>query len=410
MGVTRRGVLLLAVVPPLGVLAWVFGLPEAAVLAVAAAVAVLGAWIWVTARQPHLEIRRTARPARCTVGDGCRIQLDTRNRDRRPSPVVSLRDDVGRHGTAELHLGPLEPGGRALATYTLPTDRRGLQRVGPLRTTVEDPFGLARRTRVDGGHVTVIVLPRTWALAPLPAAPGDEPEDGVPSVVSLSTVDEEFSTLRAYVAGDDIRRIHWPTTARTGSPVVREFDLPWQHRTTILMDVSPHAHDERSFERLVSVAASLVELSARGDELVRLVSTAPERDGSAAFVAASEQHDALLDRLAAIGPDDKETPGSLVESVRHLAATATGRLVVCTGRLDAATLAELDLVAGRFGVAVVVATAGRRPAETPTRLRTVVWDGNEQLDVAWATQLAGGAPLAATTATTTTAATTGSAR
>ncbi|MHB1138256.1 MAG: DUF58 domain-containing protein [Microthrixaceae bacterium] len=384
---TRRGVLLLVAVPPLALLAWVFGLPEAAVLSVAALVVVVGAWTWVTVRRPLLEIRRAARPVRCTVGDLCRIQLDTRNRDRRRSPVVLLRDEVGRHGAAELHLGPLDPGARVVATYTLPTDRRGLQRVGPLRTTVEDPFGLARRTRVIGEHLTVIVLPRTWALAPLPPAPGDEPEDGITAVASLSTVDEEFSTLRAYVAGDDIRRIHWPTTARTGSPVVREFDLPWQHRTTIVMDLCPTAHDERSFERLVSVAASVVELSARGDELVRLVSTGPET--ATGFVSAVQHRDALLDGLAAVAPDDRLTPGSVVETVRHLAATASGRLVVCTGRLDPVELADLDRVAARFGVAVIVSTFGRRGDDGTTRARQVRWDGRDALDVAWSAQLAG---------------------
>jgi uncharacterized protein (DUF58 family) len=380
-------VLLLAAVPLLGLLAWVFGLPEAAVLAVAAAVTVLGCWIWVAVRRPALEVRRTARPARCAVDDLCRIQLDVRNLDQRRSPVVSLHDDVGRHGTAELHLGPLDPGATASATYTLPTDRRGLQRVGPLRTTVEDPFGLARRVRVEDSHVTVIVLPRTHPLTPLPPAPGDEPEDGVRSAASLSTVDEEFSTLREYVAGDDIRRIHWPTTARHGSPVVREFDLPWQHRTTVVLDLSAATQHPSSFERTVSVAASLVELAARRGELVRLVTTAPDAAGAAAptFVAAQDHLDALMDRLAAVTLDERATPGSAVEALRLL--PASGRLVVCTGRLDGAQLGELDRAAARFGLSVIVTTEGGLPDAGTTRTRLVSWDGTEPLEQAWAGQL-----------------------
>ena len=81
-------------------------------------------------------------------------------------------------------------------------------------------------------------------------------------MTSSSTVDEEFASLREYVSGDDFRRIHWPSTARLGTPVVRQFDVPWQRRTTVLVDLRAAAHDDRSFERAVTAAASVVELAA----------------------------------------------------------------------------------------------------------------------------------------------------
>lgn len=390
MRITRRGVLVLAAAPALALLGWLFGLPEAAVLAVGAVVVVLAACAWVALHRPDLDVRRAARPARCTVGDSCQIQLQSRNRSTRRSPVVVLSDDVGRHGSAQLHLGPLDPGSRATATYSLPTDRRGLHRVGPLTSTVSDPFSLARATRVDSSFITVIVLPRTWALTPLPAAPGDEPEQGVRALTSLSTVDEEFSALRAYVPGDDIRRIHWPTTARTGSPVMRQFDLPWQHRTTIVLDRRAEAHRGNSFERSVSVAASLVELAAARGELVRLVTTggadaAATRRGQgpddvvSGFVSARERLDPLMDRLAGVVTDDVDEahdahqlrPGrsaSLVELVRQLGPTASGRLVVCSGELSAADRIELEQASARFGLRLLVstgATAVVRPGDAP---------------------------------------------
>lgn len=437
MRITRRGVLLLAAAPVLSLLAWLLGLPEAAILAMGAVIVVVAAYVWVLTHRPDLDVRRSARPARCTVGDACQIQLQTRNRATRRSPVVVLHDDVGRHGSAQLHLGPLDPGAGATATYSLPTERRGLHRVGPLTSTVTDPFGLARSTEVDLSRITVIVLPRTWPLTPLPAAPGDEPEQGVRALTSLSTVDEEFSTLRAYVPGDDIRRIHWPTTARTGTPVMREFELPWQHRTTIVLDRRAGAHRGNSFERAVSVAASLVELAAARGELVRLITTgsAPSADArrqgpddtTTGFVSAGDRLDPLMDRLAGVttwepaplpaplpGPaaDGDRAPSagatSLVERVRQLGPSATGRLVICTGDPDGAERLELEQVSSRFGLRILVSTGAApmsAPGDAPTPSRTAApsftpasaatsrstatslvqirWDGRAPLDQVW---------------------------
>ena len=299
MGLTRTGALVVLGCVGAAVLAWLFGLPEVATLAAAGLVMVGVAVVWVRAGSPRLVIARAARPPRLEIGERCEIRLVTRNPHRRHSPVITLEDRVGRHGTARLVLAPLAPGDRSVATYSQPTARRGLHHVGPLTTTVEDPFGLARRSRRDEQILSVIVLPRTWHLSTMPAAPGDEPEHGTHALTSASTVDEEFAALRDYVPGDDVRRIHWRSTARRGAPVVRQFDVPWQRRTTVLLDLRAGI-DEAAFERAVSAAASVVQLVSRRDELVRLVTTSGADSG---FVPAAEQLDELLDRLAVVTVD-----------------------------------------------------------------------------------------------------------
>ena len=207
----------------------------------------------------------------------------SRTRGRRRSAVTRIIDDAARfgHGAARRsrRSARVQPASR---TTPLPTTRRGLHHVGPLTTTVEDPFGLARRTHTDTRRAAVVVLPRTWALTPLPSVAGDEPEHGTAALTSASSIDEEFAALRDYVPGDDIRRIHWRSTARRGAPVVRQFDVPWQRRTTVLLDLRA-GPDDSSFERAVSAAASVVQLAARRDELVRLATTG---DVDAAFVPA----------------------------------------------------------------------------------------------------------------------------
>ncbi len=381
MRLTRAGTLLAVATVPAVVLAWLFGLPELSVLAAAAAAAVALAALWVRVRAPRLQIERTARPPRLAVGEPCEIRLTARNATTRPTAVTTLEDDVGRFGTARLVLAPLAPRARCVATYSLPTPQRGVQRVGPLSSSVEDPFGLARRSTRDPSSITVMVLPRTWTLDGLPASPGDEPEHGTHVLSSASTVDEEFAALRDYVPGDDIRRIHWRSTARRGAPVVRQFDVPWQRRTTVLLDQRAGV-DDAAFERAVSAAASVLELVARRDELVRLVTTAGADSGD---VAAVDHLDDLMDRLAVLSTDAprRDRPDPLLGTLAELSRTTTGRVITCTAALNRSEAASLHRVTAGIGRHVVVATGPDAPTLGAGRTLQVRFDGRAGLDVVW---------------------------
>jgi uncharacterized protein (DUF58 family) len=381
MTLTRSGTLVGLGSVIAAVLAWLFGLPELATLAAAALALVVVALVWVRLRSRPLAIARVARPPRLAVGEHCEIRLVTRNPQRRTSPVTTLEDRVGRHGIAKLVLAPLAPGERCVATYSLPTGRRGLHHVGPLRSIVEDPFGLARRTRTDERELAVIVLPRTWTLDALPPAPGDEPEHGTHSLTSASSVDEEFAALRDYVPGDDVRRIHWRSTARRGTPVVRQFDVPWQRRTTVLLDLRA-GPDELAFERAVSAAASVVQLVARRDELVRLVTT----DGAdSGFVPAAEQRDELMDRLAVVtvDPPDRTRPEPLLGTLGQLDRARTGRLVTCSAGLRTQDVATLGTATRSVGLHVVITTSATAPALDEPATIVVRAEAGVELDRAW---------------------------
>ena len=390
---TGRGVATLIGGLAAAVAGWLLGLPELTVLATAAAATVLAGAMSVGARRFPLELVRSARPARLQVGEPCEIRLTATNSSNRNSPVVELADDVGRSGRARLMLAPVPPGGRTTATYALPTDRRGVHQVGPLTWTVTDPFGLSTRATVEHRRLAITVTPRTWELAPLPPAPGDEPDHGTRSLTSAATLDEEFASLRDYVPGDDIRRIHWRSTARRGSPVVRQFDVPWQRRTTIVADLRLDRHDDASFERMISVVASLVELAARRDELTRLVSSAT---GDTGFLEASEHLDDLLDRLTVVEPELRggEAPGPLV-SRSLVAPGAGGRVVSCIGGVTAAEQSALDIAGQRGGLHVVVSTATGGEVIVPNA-HVVNWDGRDALERVWARAIAPLRPVGAT--------------
>jgi uncharacterized protein (DUF58 family) len=367
---TRHGTAVLVASPLLALVAWLLGQPELAVIGAAGLVTLVVAAIRLAARPPELAVSRIAHPPRVGQGDPCRIVLQVRNTSQRRSPVVTLRDDVGRFGRASLELAPVPGGATREAVYAFPTGVRGVHPVGPLEVTAADPFGLLRRTWTLGGSGAVIVRPRVHPLRPLPPAPGEEPEAGVRALTSTSTIDEEFASLRPYGPGDDIRRIHWRSTARTGVPMVRQFDRPWQHRSVVLLDVRRSAHpDPEGFERAVSAAASVVALAADRGELIRLVTTAGADSG---MVPASGHLEELLDALAGTVVDAR---GSLTGTLADLARSASGRLVSCTGTLGADEYAGLLSGGRRFGLHVLV-HCGRGPAWSAGGAVVVCWDGS----------------------------------
>jgi uncharacterized protein (DUF58 family) len=131
--------------------------------------------------------------------------------------------------------------------------------------------------------------------------------------------------------GDDLRRIHWPTTARRDELTVRQHERHQQGRTTLLLDVRAEVHTAETFERAVSATASLLVAAAeRGDE-VRLVTT----DGTdAGYAAGHAAIDAALEYLAAVEVTDARTssdlrvdhPGTLVVLTTPEAAPTSGAL------------------------------------------------------------------------------------
>lgn len=381
MRLTRAGAAAAVAVPALCALAWLFGQPELAIAATALATGLLAAALSVLRTRPALELQRQIRPPRVTVEDPCQVRLVVRNAGSHRTSVLSLTDDVGRFGAATLHLAPLPRAATRDATYTFPTHRRGLHPVGPVTVETQDAFGLVRSRLTIADVRTLIVLPRTVSLSELPTAPGDEPEHGARVLSSAATVEESFASMRPYAVGDDIRRIHWRTTARTGDLVVRQHDQPWQRRTTVLLDIrrtSPESTEaDAAFERTVVAAASVIRSAAERHELLRLITTDGEDSG---FVALDDRMDALMDRLAAVAPTSKS---SLTATLSQLGSRATGRLVTCAVHLEGGEIDGWVRGTAGFGVRVLVTTAGQVP--TPHRGVAVVhWDGRQALGDVWA--------------------------
>jgi uncharacterized protein (DUF58 family) len=244
----------------------------------------------------------------------------------------------------------VEDGATMRSAYRLPTDRRGVIGIGPLGVVVSDPFGMASVTAVAAPRTELIVLPRIDDIVPPPPSSGDEPLAGMRVASLAASGGDDFAALREYVVGDDLRRVHWPSSARHDDLLIRQDEVHWQGRTTIVLDTRVHTHrGHDSFEAAVSAAASVIAAAWHRRDLVRLVTTAGFDSGIAAGQAHAE---ALLEFLAAV---QAIQPGSLIGVLEGLGRSGAGASVVCiVGDVADPELRALVTLGGRVGSATVV--------------------------------------------------------
>jgi len=213
------------------------GIAELYALAVVGLGLIAGAVVYVRYVPWDLDATREVRPPQVHAGGNGRVELSVRNQANRRSPVLSARDpfDDGRRW-ARFHIAPLQPGERVRAAYRLPTAERGLFPLGPLTIGLTDPFGLATVARTAAPGATLAVYPRIDPVYPMAQARGADPtaSTGHPS---LAVGGDDFYALRPYQTGDDLRRVHWPSSARSDDLMIRQDELPWQGRISVLADV-----------------------------------------------------------------------------------------------------------------------------------------------------------------------------
>jgi uncharacterized protein (DUF58 family) len=346
---TRQGWLVALGALALIVAGRVLGLVELFVLGVMAAALLVAAAALVASARLELEVGRSIHPSRVQVGSASRVELTIRNLRATGTPVLRLRDPVSGTRGADLLVPPLGRGERTLAAYRLPTDRRGLLRIGPLDVVVGDPFGLTNLTTVAAPKVELTVYPHVDVVSPLPYTTGHDPLAGARQPNSLGRTGEDFYALRPYTVGDDLRRVHWPSSARHDELLVRQNELPWQGRTTVLLDVRKAAHSGDSLEVAVSAAASVVAATARRHDLVRLITT----DGSDSdFAPGSDHIEAIMEHLAVV---PATSAGSLRRSVEMLGRRSSGgALVAIVAEVPGADLVAVSSLRSRYGSLTIV--------------------------------------------------------
>lgn len=348
---TARGWAVLVGGLALAVPAGVLGSRELTIVVGCALVAVAVAVLLVI-RKPRLTVTRDIYPARVTRGVEALARVTVTNKALLPStPAVGI-DPCG-DTVSELPLPRLGPGRVRARTYRLPTDRRGRFTVGPLRIARADPLGLAHRVQEQGSTETLWVHPRQHAV-PSVGAGRVRRLDG-PEIDRLPHGTITFHALREYVMGDDLRHIHWRTSARMGELMVREHIDVSVPVLTVLVDNRGSVHDQRSFEDALEVVASLAVAADRERYACLVRAVSGEAVGGASEVG---EPVAKLDLLAELSLTDAPLTDA-VGALRREPARDT--LVVVTGRPTAADLAPAVGLHRQYPHTVVVALNGGEP-------------------------------------------------
>jgi uncharacterized protein (DUF58 family) len=252
--VSALGAVVIGGVVLLWVLGGAYGWQEAKVAALLGTLLVLIAVGFILGTSMYavkLDLART----RVAVGDNAVGSIAVTNSSARPVLPATLELPVGQ-ATALFHLPRMAAGAVHEDLFTIPTTRRAVITVGPVRSVRADPLHLLRRQVLWTEPTDLFVHPRTTALDG-PAAGFLKDLEGLPTT-ELSSADVSFHALRDYVPGDDRRHIHWKTTARTGKLMVRQFEETRRAHMAVALSVNTDEYArEEDFELAISAAASL---------------------------------------------------------------------------------------------------------------------------------------------------------
>jgi uncharacterized protein (DUF58 family) len=358
--VTTRGWVLVGAAV-LGALAGrILGIAELFGLAVGALTLVVGARLYVLRGPGLLFVTTRAVPMAAHVGDGARLEVVVLNRGVTRSPSVILRPSRPRRAAADLiriadiAVPRLEPGASARLTVALDTSRRGVFELSGLDASLEDPVGLASRKSTVGGPARLTVFPRIEPLDDLVPFAGFNPRYEM-TRSTVTRLSRGLSTVRRYDDGDDLRLVHWKTTARVGELMVREGgdpESPESRSTTVVLDTRQTVHSEATFEPAVAVATSVLGSGFAVGSTARLVTT-----GGIDVRAANEPRDfeELLYELATVHPGKETNVRSAVDLIED--DEAPGVLVIVTAnQLDEGLEDVISL--HPVGHAIVVLTGG----------------------------------------------------
>ena len=341
-----------------------FGAVEFLVAGTVALAAVAIAVILRRVRPSRVAVARQLTPPRVPAGDPARVDLEVINRAGYRTPLLRLHDAVSGTRGVHLSLAPLAADdGRVQGAYRLPTTRRGVLELGPIRIDDVDAIGLARRSHTVDTRVRLIVHPPIEPLPPIRVLAGDDPLLGEELRQSLGLSDEEFDGLREYIPGDDLRKIHWPSSARHGELQVRHFRPPRHGRLSIVIDTRQPSDTTIALDHTTSVAASIAAAVLAAGDATRIETT----DGRTTEMATgSAQLDPMLEFLALL----EGGSGSIHPSV----PTSTGTVVALSADpLLATDVAARRSFAHRLRAAIVItvdveawgtnATAGNHSAD-----------------------------------------------
>ena len=356
---TRQGVVVLFAGVMAIAIGRVFAVVELFVIGAACLAAAVTAVVYVRVRRPRIRADRWIHPTVLVAGDTGRVDIHLEQRGRvRSAPCVlgeTVRRTMGETRVARLPVGALPSGARSTTGYQLPTALRGVIFIGPLDVELSDPLGLARSAITIADTDEVIVAPRAHLLDMPHLGQGALGNELLAKARRLGP--GEFHGLREYAAGDEPRTIHWKSSARSDSLMVKEHTVEGLRRCTVVFDTTPAAHSgAAAFERGVTAAASLVYSAVRAGLSTRFV-TAGGIDLRGPDVAVN-----CLRVLARIEPTDDASP-----MVDRDTGDGLGLVVVITGSATGPAWSSARSILDPTVTSVLVSTNGPEASNATAR-------------------------------------------
>ncbi|MEO6700825.1 MAG: DUF58 domain-containing protein [Jatrophihabitantaceae bacterium] len=304
-------------------------------------------------RPSRLSIEREIQPARVPKNSAAIAFLKFSNAGRRSvGPTVATQPYGGRD--VRTVIPRLRGRERGVRSYRLPTGRRGIFEIGPVEVARTDPLDLFRTARQHGRTEQLWVYPRLLEFRQLPTGVTRTLEG--PSSDTAPQGNITFHRLREYVVGDDLRLVHWRSTARTGTLVVKHNVDTSQPYTVVVLDLNRSRYTEQAFESAVDVAASVLVSAAANKAPVELRLT----DGTVIGGPRLREVTPLIDHLTGV---QTSTEGSLqAELLRLRRARGGTALVVVTGVAEAADLPYVAALRRRYERLVVISIDVDDPA------------------------------------------------
>ena len=350
---TTRGWALLGAGLALFLLWWLLGDEELLMTGAFLVIGLVVALLYVRLHRPALTVRRQLGTTTVHNGDTVQVTLSLHNQGRRVLRNLSVVDAVQDLGAATFEVSGIRPGETATATYRVVCRPRGIYRVGPSRASSFDPLGLAGIPASGGPVDQLIVYPTVEKLTGFPMVRGQDPSMAASRPEHAQRGGEDFYTLREYQRGDDLRRVHWPSSAKMDQLMIRQLETPWQSRALVMLDVRAAVYESSdAFETAVSGAASVVT------HLVRSGFEADLWSGDPNAIDAT-RYSAAMENLALVQPSSAIDLEAVAMRMRQKGGG--GALVIVTGTADRALVSVQQLLARDYPTTVLMGASSTTP-------------------------------------------------
>lgn len=315
------------------------------------------------------------------------IKLDNLGDAKTPTLVIEDRVPADLGSGARFVIDGLRPGGQETVGSDLRPRRRGRWEIGPASLALRDPFGVAKLKIPSEEVSTILVFPAIERLL-LPVLPENRRTQARSARRQLTGArGEEFYTLREYVEGDDLRRVHWPATAKRNRFMVRQDETPWQARATVILDDRRISRTRRAWETSVGCAASISDLFIRSGYSFTL---APVHEAPIGPAKGSHHLKSCLEKLATIEPARSEGSATLATRLASFGGNASGEdvLILIAGDLDP-EMAEAAVYAASRCRAAAIISVGEGPPDPnlaalqAAGVRVLRLDPRSRLGSAW---------------------------